>query len=67
MSLAEIHGEASERYASAMTNNHHPLHDPTGSRRFLCIELPSGQRVNNETPIDYEQLYAQILAEYNAA
>ncbi|MBE6254732.1 MAG: helicase [Prevotella sp.] len=56
------------RYASfvATTNNHHPLHDPTGSRRFLCIELPSGQRINNEMPIDYEQLYAQILAEYNA-
>lgn len=35
------------------------LADPTGSRRFLCIEL-SGQ-IDNSRTICYEQLYAQAL------
>ena len=54
-----------QRYASfvATTNNHHPLHDRTGSRRFLCIEIPDGALIDNLTPINYEQLYAQLLAE----
>lgn len=53
------------RYASfvATTNNLHPLHDPTGSRRFLCIEIPVGRIIDNHTPICYEQLYAQVLSE----
>ena len=57
-----------QRYASfvATTNNHHPLHDPTGSRRFLCIEIPAGRLIDNQTPIDYDQLYAQLLHELNA-
>ena len=65
-----IYGKAQEdrlRYASfvATTNNHHPLHDPTGSRRFLCIEIPAGQLIDNQSLINYEQLYAQVLAELN--
>ncbi len=53
------------RYTSfvATTNNLHPLHDPTGSRRFLCIEISAGGIIDNQTPIDYEQLYAQVLQE----
>ena len=53
------------RYASfvATTNNRHPLHDPTGSRRFLCIEIPAGGLIDNLSPICYEQLYAQLLTE----
>ena len=53
------------RYASfvATTNNNHPLHDPTGSRRFLCIKIPAGQLIDNLQPIDYDQLYAQLLSE----
>jgi len=53
------------RYASfvATTNNLHPLHDPTGSRRFLCIEIAAGTIIDNLSPIDYEQLYAQVLHE----
>ena len=53
------------RYSSfiATTNERHPLCDPTGSRRFLCIEIPSGEFIDNESPIDYAQLYAQILHE----
>ncbi len=63
-----IYGQSQEdrlRYASfvATTNNRHPLHDPTGSRRFLCIEIPEGQVIDNETPIDYRQLYAQLKGE----
>ena len=53
------------RYASfvATTNNRHPLHDPTGSRRFLCIEIAEGRLIDNDTPIDYEQLFAQVMSE----
>ena len=64
-----IYGRAQDdrrRYASfvATTNNLHPLHDPTGSRRFLCIEIPYGKLIDNQSPIDYEQLYAQLLCEF---
>lgn len=53
------------RYASfvATTNNLHPLQDPTGSRRYLCISIPDGMLIDNEKDIDYEQLYAQVLHE----
>lgn len=53
------------RYASftATTNNPRPLYDPTGSRRFLCVEIPRGSIICNDLPIDYEQLYAQIKYE----
>ena len=36
------------------------LTDPTGSRRFFCQEVKAP--INN-APIDYEQLYAQVMAE----
>ncbi len=53
------------RYASfvATTNNRHPLQDNTGSRRYLCISIPKGALIDNETPIHYEQLYAQLVQE----
>ena len=52
------------RFASfvATTNNRHPLRDRTGSRRFICIEVAHGQMIDNSADIDYEQLYAQVLA-----
>ena len=55
------------RYASfvATTNNPHPLSDVTGSRRFICIEIPDGQYIDNAGEIDYEQLYAQLVYEVN--
>ena len=55
------------RYASfvATTNNRHPLSDATGSRRYICIEIPDGQYIDNTGEIDYEQLYAQIVYEVN--
>lgn len=50
------------RYSTfiATCNNQDLLTDPTGSRRFICIEL-HGQ-IDNSQPIDYEQLYAQAVA-----
>lgn len=53
------------RYASfiATTNCRHPLTDPTGSRRFICIEIPERQMIDNASVFDYEQLYAQIVYE----
>ena len=63
-----IYGCAQEdrpRYASfvATTNNPHPLTDATGSRRYICIEIPKGMFIDNAGEIDYEQLYAQVLYE----
>lgn len=53
------------RFASfvATTNNPHPLTDPTGSRRYICIQIPDGHLINNEGDIDYMQLYAQVVYE----
>ena len=67
-----IFGRAQEdrpRFASfiATTNNPHPLTDPTGSRRYICLEIPEGQLIDNEGDIDYEQLYAQVLHELREA
>jgi len=53
------------RYASfvSTTNNEHPLNDRTGNRRYLCIQIPKGSLIDNDTDINYEQLYAQTLHE----
>lgn len=53
------------RYASfvATTNNPQPLQDNTGSRRYLCIHIPEGMLIDNESEINYEQLYAQLVTE----
>ena len=63
-----IYGASQEdrpRYASfvATTNNPHPLTDPTGSRRYICMTIPEGQYIDNTGDIDYEQVYAQVLHE----
>jgi predicted P-loop ATPase len=63
-----IYGASQEdraRYASfvATTNNPHPLTDATGSRRYICLQIPEGQYINNAGEIDYDQLYAQVLHE----
>ena len=51
------------RYATFIgtTNDPTPLTDTTGSRRFICIRTTGV--IDTHTPIDYEQLYAQILHE----
>lgn len=50
------------RYASfiATCNNYDLLSDPTGSRRFICIEITGV--INHSSPVNYEQLYAQASA-----
>ena len=57
--------EDRQRFASfvATTNNPHPLRDATGSRRYICITIPSGQFIDNDGEIDYKQLYAQVVYE----
>ena len=49
------------RYATfiATSNNFNILTDPTGSRRFICIEVTD--TIDYIQPIDYEQLYAQAM------
>lgn len=51
------------RYAAfcATTNTPTPLTDPSGSRRYLCINVTD--RIDTVTEIDHEQLYAQIVRE----
>ena len=63
-----IYGASQEdraRYASftATTNNPHPLTDTTGSRRYICLQIPDGQYIDNAGDINYDQLYAQVLHE----
>ena len=63
-----IFGRAQEdrkRFASfvASTNNRHPLQDATGSRRFICLDIPKGKMIDNDGEIDLDQLYAQVLYE----
>lgn len=55
------------RYASflATTNDEHPLCDTTGSRRYICLQIPKGKLIDNTEAINYEQLYAQLLYEIN--
>ncbi len=57
------------RFASfvATTNNPHPLTDPTGSRRYICLQIPDGQYIDNAGEICYDQLYAQVLYELRVA
>jgi predicted P-loop ATPase len=43
------------------SNRHDLLVDKTGSRRFICLEV--NDMIDCETPIEYEQLYAQLKAE----
>lgn len=60
-----IYGKVQEnrrRWCSFMatTNKRHPLNDPTGSRRYICIELPEGQGINVDAETNYPQLMAQL-------
>lgn len=51
------------RYASfiATSNQKDLLTDPSGSRRFICVEVTGV--IDTNRPIDYEQLYAQAMYE----
>lgn len=66
-----IYGRTQEdrrRHANflASTNCATPLHDSTGTRRFICVKVPDGEVIDNESEVDYEQLYAQLVAEVEA-
>ena len=45
----------------ATTNERQPLNDPTGSRRYLCVEVTG--MIDTDSPINYQQLYAQAVWE----
>lgn len=45
----------------ATTGNLHPMTDAAGAAHLVCVEV--GHRIDLKTPIDYEQLYAQIRHE----
>ena len=45
----------------ATTNDDRPLSDPTGSRRYLCVELSGA--IDTTTPVPHDQLFAQALYE----
>lgn len=58
-----VHFEQMQRTASFIgtSNTSELLTDPTGSRRFYCQEVTAA--IDCATPVEYDQLYAQILAE----
>ena len=39
--------------------------DPTGSRRFVCVEIKDGENINFEDDLNYRQLFAQALYLFN--
>lgn len=53
------------RYASFIgtTNLRHPLRDTTGSRRFACILVREGECIDYTTPLNHDQLFAQLMYE----
>ncbi len=55
--------QSHRRYASFIgtTNEAMPLTDPTGSRRFVCVNVEGD--IDFRTPIAYPQLYAQLKQE----
>jgi hypothetical protein len=64
--LRKMYGQNIEyrrRYASFIgtTNKSTPLTDETGSRRFICTKVTAP--IDYAIPINYEQLYAQIVEE----
>lgn len=55
-----------QRYASFIgtSNQKDLLSDPSGSRRFICVEVTAP--IDLSRPLNYEQLYAQALAALRA-
>ncbi len=54
--------EEMKRYASFIATSNHTdlLTDPSGSRRFICVNVEGN--IDNSQPIEYDQLYAQAIA-----
>ena len=66
VNLRKPHGRSVlelQRYASFIgtSNQKDLLTDPSGSRRFICIEVTGN--IDTTQPIDYEQLYTQAMYE----
>ena len=64
VSMRRMYSEAisqQRRYASFIgtSNRQEVLRDPTGNRRYLCVEVTAP--IRTETPIEYGQLYAQAV------
>lgn len=64
VSMRRMYSEAisqMRRYASFIgtSNRHEVLRDPTGNRRYLCVEVTAP--IHTEIPIEYSQLYAQAV------
>jgi len=53
--------EAQRRYASFMgtSNQHEVLRDPTGNRRYICVEVTAP--IRTDQPVNHRQLYAQAM------
>ena len=51
------------RYTSFIgtTNQQKPLTDPTGSRRFVCVNIPNGRSIDFDDTLNHRQLFAQAL------
>lgn len=58
--------ECAARMASFIgtSNTTELLSDPSGARRFLCVEVE--RSIDCDTPVEYDQLYAQLVAEVHA-
>ena len=56
------------RYTSFIgtTNQLQPLTDPTGSRRFVCVGIPTGKNIDYTDDLDHSQLFAQALHLFNS-
>ncbi len=54
---------ALRRYASFIATSNHTdlLSDPSGNRRFICVEVTG--RIDTQSPTNHVQLYAQALHE----
>lgn len=66
INIRKPHGSSIQpmrRYASFIgtSNQKDLLTDPSGSRRFICVEVTGC--IDTNRPIDYDQLYAQAMAE----
>ena len=55
--------EPRKNYAAfiATTGNLHPMTDAAGAAHLFCVEITHA--IDTKTPIDYDQLYAQVMHE----
>lgn len=58
-----VTAEPRHAWAAVMgsTGNLHPMTDAAGAARLVCVEVE--RPIDLSTPIDYEQLYAQLVTE----